>query len=64
MNETTPQIPKGIAMNMADRGAFLLEDAEAVIKNPIVQNRKSLIASMRITLHRVRKALAEIGEEP
>ena len=63
-DEPLPRIPVGVAMNISDTAASLVNDADAVAITPTETNRQDFIASMRIMLHRIHKAFAEIGLEP
>ena|SRR3982750_4046736 len=59
--EEIPDIPVGIAMNMAGSAECLADDACAYIADPTEGNRRDLLASMRIMRHRIEKAIAELG---
>lgn len=59
--DKTAEIPLGVAMNIASSAEALLCDAVAVVDEPHDGNRRDLIASMRIMVHRIYKAFDDIG---
>jgi hypothetical protein len=61
IDEELPEIPKGIALNMASSAGSLMDDAEAYVADPTEDNRRALLASMRIMRHRIGKAITELG---
>jgi hypothetical protein len=62
--ETTnelPDISSGMALNMSSSAESLVDDAEAYVAEPTEENRRDLLASMRIMRHRIDRAMTELG---
>lgn len=62
--ETTnelPDISSGMALNMSSSAGSLVDDAEAYVAEPTEENRRDLLASMRIMRHRIDRAMTELG---
>lgn len=63
MEDVDVRIPEGIILNLRSIDESLVDDAQALLEDPSDINRWDLIATTRISLHRLKKAAAEIGLE-
>jgi hypothetical protein len=56
-----PEISPGMALNMSASATILVDDAEAYVADPTDENKRDLLASMRIMRHRINRAMTELG---
>ncbi len=61
MIEKLPDVSPGMALNMSMSASSLGEDADAYVAKPTEENKRDLLASMRIMRHRISRVMAELG---